>query len=168
MMSKPPENPSDYVKWAAKHENLITKYVLAIMKILKYENGEVSTTDSFNLSVYIRILSQYIEFSDLDGLDIKYGLIYKVAFRLRRYGSQDIQKFQRILAVEVRRYIRQPINKYWILFPLHVAADQFPNVRSFTVFGEKLRVTNWVRLRRSFRIERFFYDASMQYSMIIT
>ncbi len=162
MMSKTPEKPSDFVKWETKNEDLIDKYVSAFMKILNFKNGEVSTTDSFHLSIYIRILGQNIEFREIDGLDIKYGLIYRAAFRLRKYRNQDILKFQRILAVEVRKYLHRPINQYWILFPLHVAAGQLAQYRSFTVFGEILRVANWVTLSRKLRIERFFDDARMQ------
>ncbi len=52
MMSKTPEKPSDFVKWETKNEDLIDKYVSAFMKILNFKNGEVSTTDSFHLSIY--------------------------------------------------------------------------------------------------------------------
>jgi hypothetical protein len=114
------------VTWDPRSSDLLTRHIASLMKILTIgDNGQVSTTETFTLSVLLKILAENVELHGVSRLEVKRGLIQRAAFtRLRKYKQQSVYMFRRAVAAEVRGYLARPVEKYWVLLPLHLPQDQ--------------------------------------------
>lgn len=154
----------DLVNWKASNESVLLRYIKLLLDKLEINiNGEVSTTDKFYVDVYLKIISEYIELKCVTDLDVKRNLLYRAFFnRLKLYREQTLYLFRKAVAAEARWYLSQPIQKNWVLLPLHVPRNQLGNARPISVLGKKLLFRDWRFLRSRFEFDRFIDETQVQ------
>lgn len=158
MKQKVPQYKS-LVTWDKRHEKLIARYITEYMNILNLKDGKVQTSQGYLLDAYRRILSQYVEMEGIDDLASKMQLLFRTAFlRLKKYKLQNIHMFRRALETELRHYLRNPINEYWVLLPLH-ATDLELCAYTLNVSGREFVVQDWDMIRKHSEFDVVLEDA---------
>ncbi|MBC8273862.1 MAG: hypothetical protein H8E40_02680 [Chloroflexi bacterium] len=157
------ERETVLVKWKPEHRSLIAGYIDALMNILTIDqNGQVSTTEIFKLDILLKILTENITLKGIPTSRTKRALIRRAAFlRLKKYKVQDVHTFRRALAAEVRRHLSRPVEKYWILLPLHVPSEELGNSRSISILGNRLLFRTWNYVQRRFDLQSFLREANI-------
>jgi hypothetical protein len=152
---------TELVRWNRNRKALLDRYVSLLLDILFIDSdGRVKTTQTFELDVFLKILSENLTLYNISDNDVKRGLIRRAAFlRLKKYKRRNIYTFRRAIAAEVRNYLSRPTKEYWILFPLHVAPGELGSARSISVLGERLLFRNWDYVQGRFNLEAFFSDS---------
>jgi hypothetical protein len=158
----PKFKPNTLVMWDIKQEPLIARYVKEFLDILDInERGVVSTKKIFSIMVFSKILTQNIQLVGIVELDIRNSLIEKTLFRVKKHKRQDIHSFRRSLAVEVKHYIDQPIEKYTILLPFHSSPQNQISIKQIQILGVKLKFSNWGYVKRNFEFSKFLLAAKI-------
>lgn len=150
----------ELISWAPEKEKLIKQTIYEFLSILSIdENGRVSTTQSFELDSYLRILSMHIKINGIDSASTVSHLVYRAIFnRLKKYRQQGIFGFRKALAAEARQYLKRPTNDYWMLMPLHIHQHELASMRSITILGTKLFVRDWKHCSSRFDLQDFFEE----------
>jgi hypothetical protein len=155
---------SEIVEWRPQDKDLISHYVDSLMEILSIgDQGQVETTEIFELDIFTKILAESVILRDISTTETKRALIKRAALlRLKKYKQQSIYTFRRALAAEVRGYLTRPVQKYWILLPLHIPSAELGNLRSISILGTKLLFRDWDYVQRRFDIEAFVQRSAEQ------
>ena len=155
---------NNYIGWKDEKTELIERAISNTLNILKVnKEGNVQTTEGTKLEMSLRILLGCLEFTSLSyqDIDVKYGLLYKSVFQLKLHNNQDIYELANILNNEVALFLARPLEKFQVIFPLHVVGGDVNNYRTFEIFGKQMGVSTWDSLRDQVDLSEFFDKAKI-------
>src|SRR5689334_19809099 len=109
----PVYKPAELVKWDQNKHQMIAGYVQNSLDIWNINDaGEISTTQIFLSDIYVKILANSIQLKGIHGINSKEILIDKTIRKLKKQKAQRLPSFRRILASEVYKFNKRPLERY--------------------------------------------------------
>ena len=146
------------VKWTKneKTKRRISENLEELMKLIHIDpNGGDFTTEIFKEDAYLHILSYLIELHEITSMELRRSMIRRAAARLKTVKKRDIFTFRRVLASVVRKHLKTPLRKYYMVFPLNLHHECIENRRWFTVLGIRFKIRTWNNVNKKFEIRKW-------------